>query len=301
MTLQPFISRSLCPLPRPETTEWSVEFDDEDVGPVRLTGRFLDAPGDDALVVLHGLGGSTESGYMALALNAAAAVGRPCLLLNCRGADRRGADLYHSGLISDIAVALASPELRRMKSIDLFGYSIGGHIALKYGCSSIDPRVRRIAAVGSPLDLRAAADDFDARGFNVYRSHVLDSLKEIHTAAYQRRPKGLLPDLARKIGKIRDWDEQIIAPRFGFDSADHYYETQSVGPRLAELKVEAIYVGASYDPMVKASAVEKYLDVPRLTSVWEGGAGHLGFRSDFDLGLPGPRGLEPQVLSWFSR
>jgi predicted alpha/beta-fold hydrolase len=204
-------------------------------------------------------------------------------------------------LTADIEAALKSPELREARTIDLFGYSIGGHIALRYACAPTDSRVRRVAAVGSPVDLRAAADDFDAQGFNVYRSHVLDSLKEIHTAAYQRRPVGMRPDRARQISKIRDWDEQIIAPRFGFEGADHYYATQSAGPHLDRLQIDAIYVGASYDPMVKASAVHPHLEHDRITAVWEQGAGHLGFRADFDLGLPGPRGLESQVLSWLSR
>lgn len=301
MTLQPFLSRSFRPLPRPETEAWSAELQDADVGPVRLTGRLMRRSSERALIVLHGLGGSVESGYMALALSAAEAAGISCLLLNCRGADRSGADFYHSGLTADIEAALRSPQLSQMRTIDLFGYSIGGHIALRYACSPTDDRVRRVAAVGAPLDLRAAADDFDAPGFNVYRSHVLDSLKEIYTAAYQRRPQGMSPDKARQIGKIRDWDQHVIAPRFGFESADHYYETQSTGPRLAQLELDTIYVGASYDPMVNASAVQPYLGHERMTAVWEQGAGHLGFGADFDLGFPGPRGLEPQVLSWLSR
>lgn len=293
--------RNFRPPPRPLTSKWSMEVEDPEVGPVRLTGRLLSRSEESLLVVLHGLGGSVDSGYMALALAAAERAGQSCLLLNCRGADRSGADFYHSGLTADIAAALQSPELSGIKTIDLLGYSIGGHIALRYACGEVDARLRRVAAVGSPLDLRAAADDFDAAGLSVYRSHVLDALKEIYTAAYQRRPQGIPPHLARSIGRIRTWDEKIIAPRFGFDSADHYYRTQSAGPVLSQLKVETIYVGASHDPMISAHAVRPFLDHPLLHTVWEGGAGHLGFRSDFDLGQDAPRGLESQLLAWLSR
>jgi uncharacterized protein len=266
-----------------------------------LTGRFLERSHEEAVIVLHGLGGSTESGYMALALAAAERAGKSCLLLNCRGADRLGADIYHSGLSRDIAHVLGCDELRHMRTIDLLGYSIGGHIALHYAVGDVDPRVRRIAAIGSPLDLKAAAHDFDTASFNVYRGHVLDALKEIYTAAYQRRPSGLVPLEARKVRTIREWDERIIAPRFGFSSADNYYETQSVGPRLQGLKVEALYVGATHDPMVSSRRVRPYLDVPQLQSVWVENAGHLGFAADFDLGLSGSRGLEAQVLAWLGR
>lgn len=298
-TLSPFLARSFRPLIRPATEPWELEVEDPKIGPVRLSGRFYHASSDEAVICLHGLGGNTESGYMALMLRAAAEAGLSCLLLNCRGADRLGADIYHSGLSTDIVGALASRELASMQRLHLFGYSIGGHIALCYATGQIDSRIKKVAAVGSPLDLAASADHFDATSFNLYRSHVMDGLKEIYTAAYQRRPQGLAPLVARKIRKIREWDEKVIAPRFGFENADDYYQTQSVGPRLNQLNLDALYIGATHDPMVKAGAVRPYLDVSRLESVWDNRAGHLGFSPRFEFGQRGPRGLEAQVLTWF--
>src|SRR5690606_31041217 len=125
--------------------------------------------------------------------------------------------------------------------------------------------------------------------------------KEIYTAAYQRRPSGLVPFEARKVRRIRDWDERIVAPRFGFSGADNYYETQSVGPDLHRLKVETLYVGATHDPMVLSTRVRPYLGAPQMEVVWDEQAGHLGFATGFDLGLPGPRGLESQVMAWLGR
>lgn len=299
-TLRPFFERSLRPLPRPPTSAWSHEFVDPEVGPIRLTGRLFEGSSSSAVVVLHGLGGSAQSGYMALALRAAQTLGVTCLLLNCRGADRLGSDIYHSGLTEDITQALRSPALEGTKHIDLFGYSIGGHIALRYVTRDVDPRVRRVAAIGSPLSLRAAAHDFDTAPFNVYRGHVLDALKEIYTAAYQRRPRGIEPISARKIHRIRDWDEQIVAPRFGFASGAEYYERESVCTRLSELKRDAIYIGAVCDPMVQMKSVLPFVKAPRLKVVWDERAGHLGFPVDFDMGLSGPLGVETQVFTWFS-
>lgn len=314
MTLQPFFARSFRPPLRPETEHWQTEIEDPDFGSVTLTGRLLKRSSREIVVVLHGLGGHVESGYLGPMLASAAAEGRSCLLLNNRGADRSGADIYHSGLVADIEAALSSEALSGFETIDLVGYSIGGHIALRYAVGDqIDDRVRRLAAIGSPLHLASAADDFDSARFNVYRGHVMDALKEIYTAAYQRNPRGIVPELARKISRIRDWDHQVIAPRFGFESASHYYETQSVAPLLAQLKVESLYVGAACDPMVLASSVRPHLDgqmevkeaasinARRLSVHWDETAGHLGFRPDFDLGQPGNLGLEPQVLKWLSR
>lgn len=307
MTLQPFLSRSLRPPERPLTEPWTTSLEDPDIGPVTLSGRLFRGQGDDALVVLHGLGGSEDSGYMGLMLAAAAAANRTCLLLNNRGADRGGSDFYHSGLTADLEAALASEELAGARDIDVIGFSIGGHIALRYACGAqVDSRLRRVAAIGSPLHLSNAADDFDSASFNVYRGHVMDALKEIYTAAYQRNPRGILPEKARKISKIRDWDHAVIAPRFGFESADHYYETQSVAPLLEELKVESLYVGSECDPMILASSVRPHLArlseaSSKLQVHWDDRSGHIGFQPDFSLGQPGELGVEAQVLTWLTR
>lgn len=300
-TLVPFLERSLRPLVRTETAAWSTELIDEQVGPVTLTGRFLDCGSEDVLVVVHGLGGSVESGYMGLALASAAALGKSCLLLNLRGADRQGHDVYHAGLVDDLNAALASDALRAARRIALFGYSLGGHTVLAAATRVLDPRVVRVAAIGSPLDLAASADAFDAARFSVYRGHVLGSLHEIYTAAYQRRPFGIVPVEARRIKKIREWDERVVAPRFGFKSADDYYRSVSVGPRLSDLSVPAIYVGAPADPMIPLRAVLSAAPSDRLTVAWDPDGGHLGFSAGFDLGLPGPLGLESQVLAWLFR
>ncbi len=300
-TVKPFFERSLRPPVRPQTEVFYAEVRDAKLGALGVSGRLLRRDPERLAIFIHGLGGSVESGYMALALRAAAEAGLSALLLNCRGCDGVAGDIYHSGLTDDLVATIQSPELASVREIALFGYSIGGHIALSYGCREPDPRVNRIAAICSPLHLRTSAEDFDASRLNVYRGHVMDGLKEIYTAAYQRNPRGLLPEEARRIRHIQEWDEKIVAPRFGFEGSRHYYESQSVGPRLRQLKTEALYVGASFDPMVRASGVMPYLDGSKLETHWDDQAGHLGFGPDFNLERPGPPGLEPQVLSWLFR
>lgn len=297
-TLLPFVTRTLRPAPRPATTPLRTNVIDRDLGPVRLSAELLEHPGDELVVVVHGLGGSTRSGYMALALRAADERAQSCLLVNARGSDRSGQDISHAGLTDDLRAYLAAPELERFRHIDLFGYSLGGQLVLRYAAEQPDSRVRRAAAIGAPLLLARSTESFDAPGFSVYRRHVMSSLHEIYTAAYQRNPRGIPPLDARQIQRIREWDERVVAPRFGFPSADAYYAATSSGAVLSDLAIPALYVGALYDPMVPPRAVAPALPAPRLEVVWDLAAGHLGFDSDFDLGQPGPLGLEHQVLSW---
>ncbi len=300
-TLRPFFERSLRPAVRPLTEPFSAEVHDPDLGPIVVSGEYLRRDTARAVIVIHGLGGSVRSGYMGLALRAADELGVSALLLNCRGSDLVAGDIYHSGLTADLRAAIESPLLSSVREIALLGYSIGGHVALCHGCEVLDPRVTRIAAICSPLHLEISARDFDAPRINVYRGHVMDGLKEIYTAAYQRNPRGIVPHAARKISRIRDWDEAIVAPRFGFASASDYYQSQSVGPKLHRLSREALYIGATFDPMVRCDGIRPYLDDGKVRAVWDDRAGHLGFGPGFTLGRPGPLGLEPQVLSWLFR
>ncbi|MCH2108489.1 MAG: alpha/beta fold hydrolase [Polyangiaceae bacterium] len=311
MTLTPFIWRKLRPLPRPTTERWKTELIDPKVGPVELTGRLLRQDGSDrgeplragVVVVVHGLGGSAASGYMALALRACERAGKNCLLLNLRGADLRGQDFNHAGLVDDIDAAVDSYELKQAPSVDLFGYSLGGHLSLAYGCRAPSPRLRRIAAICSPLLLDQSAATFDAPKWSVYRRHVMESLHGIYSVAYQRNPAGLSPIEARKIHHIREWDERIVAPRYGFSGADEYYRKVSVGFQLDELKREALYVGAPFEPMIQPNSVYPALqktDSPRLHTAWDTDAGHLGFSARFSLGIAGELGMEEQVIAWLS-
>lgn len=299
-TLGPFFSRSLAPLVRPVTESWSATLVDPDIGPVRLSGRALHHDSKSALLVVHGLGGSIESGYMAGALVEAERTRTRCLLLNTRGSDRSGQDIAHAGLGADLDAALESEFFADVTAVDLLGYSLGGHLVLSYAASNPHPKLRRVAAIGSPLLLEPAATALDAAWLNVYRTHVMRSLHEIYTVAYQRNPRGIPPEAAREIHRIKQWDERVIAPRFGFASAEDYYRKVSAGPRLGELKCDALYVGAPRDPMVPLSSVVPALAGTPLDVVWVRSAGHLGFGSRLDLGLAAPLGLEPQVFAWLA-
>lgn len=298
-TIAPYLVRRVLPVTHPPTARFSVEGRDPELGPLRLTGRLRALDGDELLVVVHGLGGSARSSYMPLALAAAAQAGVSCLLLNVRGADLSGEDFAHAGLTDDLESVLQSPALTDYRRVYLLGYSMGGHVALRYASEASNARLAGTAAVCSPLDLAATVEAFD-RPCNIYRRYVLGGLSAIYEACYRRRGGPVTPEQARRIRKIRTWDERVVAPRFGFKDADDYYARASVGPRLGSLLGRSLYVGALADPMVPRATVEPALGLASaaLEVHWERRGGHMGFDAHFDLGQAAPRGLEHQVLAW---
>lgn len=304
--------RALRTEPAPSAEPWATVVEDPRIGPVRLTGRLRLPEGDGArqpagggglLVVVHGLGASADASYAVRAARAAEAAGLACLRLNLRGADRSGEDYYHAGLTEDLRSALASPALAAYQRVAVLGFSLGGHLALRYATEGIDPRVRAVAAVSAPLDLAAGGRLIDRPALWAYRRYLFSHLMEIYRAVARRRPVPLPVAEARRIRTFRDWDTRIVAARHGFRDAADYYERMSVGPRLERLAVPALLVGAEDDPMVPPGAVRPVLAGRRtpLEVRWVPAGGHMAFPADLDLGFGGRPGVEGQILAWLAR
>ncbi|GAB4200823.1 MAG: hydrolase [Sandaracinaceae bacterium] len=280
-----------------------VHADDPQVGHVPLTAR-LGGPDDDTcVIVLHGLGGDIDSRYVQLATHAAQRTGRSTLRLGFRGSDRSGADVYHAGLIDDLVAAIASPALARFSRLEIVGYSMGGHIALRYAAlGPHDPRVRAIAAVCAPLDLARGVRAIQRPDRRPYQFHVLQSLKACYREvdARARREGRALPFPATEVDKaptLREWDAMVVCPRFGFRDPDDYYERASAGPLLGAIDIPTLVAIAEADPMVPPSTLEPWLGAvsPAVTTWRFERGGHVAF----PVGLRrGEATVEDEVIAW---
>jgi predicted alpha/beta-fold hydrolase len=258
------------------------------------------------LVLVHGLGGDSESYYMLAAAAWAERRGLACLRMSMRGAAGDGGDLYHAGLYTDVHGAVGSSELDRYEHVVIFGYSLGGHICLRYATSgSLDPRVRAIAAVCAPLDLDGAVTAIDRPERWVYRVNILAALKNMYRATAARRPMPLPVRDALRIGSMREWDTRIMTRRFGYASAEAYYATESAAPRLRDVAVPTLLIAAEADPVVPVDTIRPALESPHVSPLlevkWLPKGGHVGFPSELSLGFGPVPGLESQVLHWLQR
>ena len=292
-TIAPFLRRGLRPAPFPVSHPWETALEDPKVGTVRLSGWLREAPGsDEILLLVHGLGGGTESHYLRGAVAAAEAAGISSLRVNLRGSDRRGEDIFHAGLTADLHAALASEELRRYRRVYALGYSLGGHLALRLGAEAGDPRLAAVAAICSPLDLDLAQREIDSFRRWIYRRYLMNGLYAIYAAVAARRPVPLPVAEAVRIRTIREWDDRVVAPRHGFADAGDYYARESVAPRLPDLRVPALLFNSEWDPMVPARAVRAALNrpAPRLEVRWIPGGGHVSF--------PRALAVDREVIAW---
>jgi predicted alpha/beta-fold hydrolase len=307
-TIAPVLRHRARPEIAPVAVEWTTEVPDAQLGSVRLRGLFRDRPqSDTAVIVVHGLGGTTITHYCLTAARVVDAAGHACLRLALRGADRDGEDLYHAGVVQDLEATVASPALARFRRIYVMAFSLGGHVALRYALhgSAIarDPRVRAVAAICSPLDLELGAQHIDSSAAILYRRHVLTGLKAMYVACSQRRAMPVPVARVLAVRSIREWDQLTVVPRYGFASAETYYAEMSVGPVLDQLELPSLLVSHPHDPMVPPWTYERHLarKLPALEQRLLTSGGHVGYPPGIDLGESGPRGVEAQALSWLLR
>lgn len=259
---------------------------------------------------MHGLAGSGHSGYVRRLMREVVAQGWSALAVNLRGADGRGEDIYHAGLGSDLAVVLES--VPGEGPVYLVGYSLGGHLMLRYLAGvcpegggregapvAPDARVRAAVAVCPPLDLVACVGLIDAPSARLYRRSLLRRLNKLYASVSDRRGVPEQARRARSARSIREWDERVVAPRFGFHGAEDYYRTVSVGPVLEGVPCPTLVVVARHDPMVPSSTLEPYLDAnPRVETAWVERGGHVAIpRRALGLGRGSP---ERQLVDWLA-
>jgi uncharacterized protein len=215
------------------------------------------------LVIVHGLGGSSE-GTQGLSLGALAfAGGWNVARMNMRGAGAGEAlcgRTYNAGLDGDL-VAVLHALARLTPRLALAGFSLGGNVAaLAMGRSAarLPPGLFGAALVSPPLDLSECADALDAPRNRLYCGNYLIELRD----GYRRRQRAWpqLYEAGRERGTrtIRGYDDRITAFYGGYQGAADYYARSSAGPWLSSVERPLLVLAASDDPMIPQHSVARW-------------------------------------------
>ena len=146
----------------------------------------------------------------------------------------------------------------------------------------------------------AVRDEALAGSSSIYRNHVFTNLNRVYAATAARRPLPVPLEQVRKARTVRERDELAIVPRFGFGSADEYYQSIQVCDRLHLLDIPALYVASQNDPVVPFHTVRSAIAraSKALTVASFDAGGHICFPRQLHLGQAGGAGLESQVAKW---
>jgi uncharacterized protein len=255
------------------------------------------APLAGGFVIVHGLEGSGEAGYVrglsAAALRAGFAAHR-FHLRTCGGTEHLCRTLYHAGLTSDLVSVLRQLRADGSAPLYLVGFSLGGNVVLKLaGELELEaPRlICAVCAASPPLDLAACVRRMGQRENRIYERRFAMRMRKRLAATGRYGPAELAG-----LRSVFEIDDRITAPSFGFGDALTYYRTQSAAGYLSRICVPTLIVHAKDDPLVplescrSASACGNSYIEHRVTAH----GGHLGF-----LGRKPHRfWLEEAIMEW---
>ncbi|MFZ4986072.1 MAG: YheT family hydrolase [Blastocatellia bacterium] len=208
------------------------------------------------VLIVHGLEGSAESGYVRGTAIKALAAGFNVLrynVRNCGGTSALSPHLYHSGLTSDLSLVIRELiEDDGVEDLFIVGYSMGGNQSLKLAGelgAQAPQALRGVCAISPPIDLASCSEAIREPRNWVYEQRFVRSL-----ARTMREKDRLFPgryDL-RGLDQIRhlwDWDDHF-QPYNGFRDARDYYQRASAISFLPAIRVPTLIIHAKDDPFI---------------------------------------------------
>jgi predicted alpha/beta-fold hydrolase len=231
------------------------------------------------VVLLHGLEGSSDAGYMrsmAWQMLSAGFITHRFHMRTCGGTAHLCKTLYHAGLTSDLRAFLRQLRTEgRELPIYLIGFSLGGNVSLKLaGEEGETELIQGVFAISTPIDLAACARRIGEKDNSLYERRFMQRMKErvIATGRYTAK------DLAG-CDTLWNIDDRITAPSFGFAGAAEYYGTQSAGNFLSAIRVPTTLIQAKDDSFIPFSIFRHpaITSNPHLSLIATEHGGHLGF------------------------
>lgn len=209
------------------------------------------------MLIVHGLEGSAERAYVLGTTTKAIGSGFNVMRLNvrnCGGTEHLTPTLYHSGLTTDLRAIIAELIARDgLSEIYLIGFSMGGNQVLKYAGEAgagVPAELCGLVAISPAIDLAKCSAAISRRQCFIYEQRFLRSLKK-----KVRRKNDLFPgyaDTARvgRVRSLREFDDVVTGPYWGFGDSQGYYQQASARPLLPHISVPALIISAQDDPFI---------------------------------------------------
>jgi predicted alpha/beta-fold hydrolase len=239
------------------------------------------------IVILHGLEGSSESNYMLGIAEKAWARGYHAVRMNqrnCGGTERLTPTLYNSGMSGDYRAVLLELINEGFEQIFFAGYSMGGNLVSKMAgeWGAAPPKeLRGVCAVCPAIDLSACADALEEAENFLYQRHFVRRLLSRYRRKAELFPQRYSRNGFGPIRTVRQFDDEITAPQFGYRDAEDYYQHAGAKRVIADVSLPMMVITAKDDPFVPFEAlVRAGLDKnPNVRFVTPQHGGHCGFIS----------------------
>jgi len=209
------------------------------------------------LVMWHGMEGSTASAYMLTTADKMFRSGFNVVRVNfrnCGGTEHLSPTLYHGGLTGDLRAVVDELIARdRLSRIFVAGFSLGGNMVLKlageYG-DNPPAEVKAICAISPSIDLRASTTLMALRRNWIYQQDFLRRLKNRIKLKDKLFPGRYDASLLNGVRSVEQFDNQYVAPHFGFADANDYYAKASSRPFIGRIRIPTLIIHAKDDPFI---------------------------------------------------
>jgi predicted alpha/beta-fold hydrolase len=238
------------------------------------------------IIIVHGLEGSSDSGYVLGITEKALALGMNVIRFNqrnCGGTDALAPVLYHSGLSNDVAAVAHQIVVRdNVSRLALVGFSMGGNIVLKlageWGAQP-PPEFRAVAVCCPALDLSASSDELHRPSNRIYETYFLWQLRRRLAEKARLFPHHFEASRGRGIRSLREFDDKVTAYYCGFKDVADYYDRASAAHVVERIAVPALVLYAANDPFIRITTEtrRKIAANQNITFVETEDGGHCAF------------------------
>lgn len=259
-----------------------------------------------ALVLLHGLEGSSKSRYAQSIMQYFRARGWLVVMAHfrgCSGVPNRLARAYYSGDSEEVGFILRTVRAQAPRAKwHVAGVSLGGNALLKYlgeHPNDVANGWQAAAAIAAPIDLWAAGQQLSQNWLcrNVYGRFFLKTLKPKVLAKAQQFPGTVDVMRIHRARTLRDFDDAYTAPMHGFEDADDYWRRAASKPWLTHITTPTLVLNARNDPFIPEASLPSPKEASRAVLLHQPAeGGHAGFTTGH---FPGQLTWLPQRLARF--
>ncbi len=238
------------------------------------------------IIIVHGLEGSADRPYVTGTAEKALRAGFNVIrqnVRNCGDTEHLTPTLYHSGLTSDLRAMICELiERDGLEQIFVIGFSMGGNQTLKLAGEFGDdapPQLRGVAAISPAIDLGECSDAIARPPCKIYELRFLRSLKATMRRKAELFPGSCDPNRIDRVRSLREFDDVVTGPCWGFGDADGYYANASSRPLLKRIRVPALLIISQDDPFIPfAPFTDPAMAAnPHLWLLAPDHGGHVGF------------------------
>jgi predicted alpha/beta-fold hydrolase len=245
--------------------------------------------GSPLTILIHGLTGAADSLYIFSMARLLLDRGGSVLRLNLRGAGPSRSvcsQHYYAGRSQDFRALLSLlPEELTRDGLQAVGYSLGGAMLLKYlGEEGAASPLAAAATVSAPIDLAVTCRYMMRPRNRLYHHYILGLMKVEATG------EGAVVSAAQRAAimgapTVWDYDDVFIAPRYGFASAQDYYERCRPTRFMSGIRVPTLILSAMDDPWIPGALYSGYdwASNRSLTPLLPEHGGHVGFHGTGNL------------------